>query len=46
MYLASAVKAITHARSTNETVAGYYKRTSKVDKEMGRLNNNERKEKQ
>ena len=44
MYPASAVKAITHARSMNETVAGYCKRTSKVDKEIASLNNNERKE--
>lgn len=35
---------ITHARSMNETVAGYCKRTSKVDKEIASLNNNERKE--
>lgn len=28
----------------NETVAGYCKRTSKVDKEIASLNNNERKE--
>ena len=44
MYSASSVKAITHARSINETVAGYCKRTSKVDKEIASLNNNERKE--
>lgn len=44
MYPASAVKAITHARSMNETVAGYCKQTSKVDKEIASLNNNERKE--
>lgn len=44
MYPASAVKAITHARSMNETVAGYCKRTSKVEKEIVSLNNNERKE--
>lgn len=46
MYPASAVKAITHARSTSETVASYCKRTSKVDKEMEVLNNSERKEEQ
>lgn len=44
MYPASAVKAITHARSMNETVIGYCKRKSKVDKEIASLNNNERKE--
>lgn len=44
MYPASAVKAITHARSMNETVAGYCKRTSKVEKEIASLNKNERKE--
>ncbi len=46
MYPASAIKAITHTRSMGETVAGYCKRTSKVDKEFATLNNNERKEKQ
>ena len=46
MYPASAVKAITHARSINETVASYCKRISKVDKEISPLNNNERKEEQ
>lgn len=45
MYPASAVKAITHARSMNETVAGYCKRTSKVEKEMVQ-SDDKRKEKQ
>lgn len=44
MYPASAVKAITNARSLNETVSGYCKRTSKVDKEMSKTNTNDRKE--
>ncbi len=44
MYPASAVKAITHARSLNETVSGYCKRTSKVEKEMPSAENNSRKE--
>ena len=44
MYPTSAVKAVTHARSMSETVAGYCKRTSKVDKEMEALNHSERKE--
>ena len=46
MYPASAIKAITHARSMNETVAGYCKRSSKVDKEIASLSNCERKEEQ
>lgn len=44
MYPASAVKAITNARSLNETVSGYCKRTSKVDKEMQKTDTNNRKE--
>lgn len=44
MYPASAVKAITNARSLNETVSGYCKRTSKVDKEMLKTDTNGRKE--
>lgn len=44
MYPASAVKAITNARSFNETVSGYCKRTSKVDKEMLKTDTNDRKE--
>ncbi|MBO5155848.1 MAG: helix-turn-helix domain-containing protein [Prevotella sp.] len=44
MYPASAVKAITNARSLNETVSGYCKRTSKVDKEMLKTDANDRKE--
>lgn len=44
MYPASAVKAITNARSLNETVSGYCKRTSKVDKEMQKTDTNGRKE--
>lgn len=32
MYPSSSVRAITHARSQNETVSGYCKRKSKVDK--------------
>lgn len=44
MYPASAVKAITHARSQNETVSGYCKRTSKVEKNMAFLSETERKE--
>ncbi len=44
MYPASAIKAITHARSMNVTVSGYCKRSSKVDKEFASLSNCERKE--
>lgn len=44
MYPASAVKAITNARSLNETVSGYCKRASKVDKEMLKTDANDRKE--
>lgn len=44
MYPASAVKAITNARSFNETVSVYCKRTSKVDKEMLKTDTNDRKE--
>lgn len=44
MYPASAVKAITHARSLNETVAGYCKRKSKVDKNLPLISDNDRKE--
>lgn len=44
MYPASAVKAITNVRSLNETVSGYCKRTSKVDKEMLKTDTNDRKE--
>lgn len=44
MYPASAVRAITHARSLNETVAGYCKRKSKVDKKLSLANDNSRKE--
>lgn len=40
MYPASAVRAITHARSLNETVAGYCKRKSKVDKNLPMSNDN------
>lgn len=39
MYPASAVKAITHARSMDETVSGYCEKTSKVDKEMSGTKN-------
>lgn len=39
MYPASAVKAITNARSLNETVSGYCKRMSKVDREMSGTDN-------
>lgn len=44
MYPASAVRAITHARSLNETVAGYCKRKSKVDKNLPLVSDNDRKE--
>ena len=44
MYPASAVRAITHARSFNETVAGYCKRKSKVDKNLRMANDNDCKE--
>lgn len=44
MYPASAVKAITHARSLNETVAGYCKQKSKVDKNLPLISDNDRKE--
>ena len=44
MYPASAVKAITHARTLNETVAGYCKRKSKVDKTLPIASDNERTE--
>lgn len=44
MYPASAVKAITNARSLNETVSGYCKRTSKVDRDMLKTDANDRKE--
>ena len=44
MYPASAVRAITNARSLNETVSGYCKRMSKVDKEMLKTDTNDRKE--
>lgn len=44
MYPASAVKAITNARSLSETVSGYCKRTRKVDKEMLKINANDGKE--
>ena len=44
MYPASAVRAITNARSLNETVSGYCKRISKVDKEMLKTDTNDRKE--
>ena len=44
MYPASAVKAITHARSMNETVVGYCKRKSKVDKNLPNAYDNDSKE--
>ena len=44
MYPVSAVKAITHARSMNETVAGYCKRKSKVDKNLPNAYDNDSKE--
>jgi len=44
MYPASAVKAITHARSMNETVIGYCKRKSKVDKNLPNAYDNDSKE--
>ena len=44
MYPVSAVKAITHARSMNETVAGYCKRKSKVDKKLPNAYDNDSKE--
>lgn len=44
MYQVSAVKAITHARSMNETVAGYCKRKSKVDKNLPNAYDNDSKE--
>ena len=43
-YPASAVKAITHARSMNETVVGYCKRKSKVDKNLPNAYDNDSKE--
>lgn len=39
----SAVKAITHARSMNETVVGYCKRKSKVDKNLPNAYDNDSK---
>ena len=44
MYPVSAVKAITHARSMNETVAGYCKRKSKVEKNLPNAYDNDSKE--
>ena len=44
MYPVSAVKAITHARSMNETVVGYCKRKSKVDKNLPNAYDNDSKE--
>lgn len=44
MYPASAVKAITHARSMNETVVGYCKRKSKMDKNLPNAYDNDSKE--
>ena len=41
---ASAVKAITHAHSMNETVVGYCKRKSKVDKNLPNAYDNDSKE--
>ena len=44
MYPASAVIAISHARSMNETVEGYCKRKSKVDKNLPNAYDNDSKE--